>query len=57
MNSESVNGAWNALKEVIKMSADITLGKIVRVEHNYWFGTDCEHVIMIKKNAAKEPHS
>jgi U3 small nucleolar RNA-associated protein 14 len=29
------------------MSADITLGKIGRVEHNYWFDVKCEHVTMI----------
>jgi hypothetical protein len=36
IDSESVNGVWKTLKEIIMMSADITLGKIGRVEHNYW---------------------
>jgi U3 small nucleolar RNA-associated protein 14 len=33
------------------MSADITLGKIGKVEHNYWFNAECEHVTMIKNEA------
>jgi hypothetical protein len=33
------------------MSGDITLGKIGRVEHNYWFDAECEHVTMIKNEA------
>jgi hypothetical protein len=30
------------------MSADITLGKIGIVKHNYWFDAECEQVTMIK---------
>jgi hypothetical protein len=47
INSESVNVAWKALKEIIMMSADITLGKIGRVEHSYWFDAECEYVTVI----------
>jgi hypothetical protein len=50
IDSESVNGVWKALKEIM-MSADITLGKIARVEHNYWFDTEGEHVTMINKHS------
>jgi hypothetical protein len=38
------NEAWKALKEIIMTSADITLGKIGRVEHNYWFDAECERM-------------
>jgi hypothetical protein len=31
--------------------ADITLGKIGKVEHNYWFNAECEHMTMIKNGA------
>jgi DNA replicative helicase MCM subunit Mcm2 (Cdc46/Mcm family) len=51
IDSESVDGAWKALKEIIKMSADITLGKIGRLDHNYWFEAECNHVTMIKNKA------
>jgi hypothetical protein len=33
------------------MSADITLGKIGRVECNYWFDAECEHMTVIKDEA------
>jgi hypothetical protein len=33
------------------MLANITLGKTGRVELNYWFGAECEHVTMIKNEA------
>jgi hypothetical protein len=48
IDSESVDGAWKALKEIITMSGDITLGKIGRVVHNYWFDAECKHVTIIK---------
>jgi U3 small nucleolar RNA-associated protein 14 len=35
------------------MSADITLRKIGRVEHNYWFDAECEHVTVIKNEACR----
>jgi hypothetical protein len=50
-DSESVDGAWKALKEIMMTSADITLGKIGIMEHNYWFDTECEHIPMIKNEA------
>jgi hypothetical protein len=34
IDSGSVDGAWKALKEIITTLADITLGKVARVEHN-----------------------
>jgi U3 small nucleolar RNA-associated protein 14 len=33
------------------MSADITVGQIGTVEHNYWFDKECEPVTMIKNEA------
>jgi U3 small nucleolar RNA-associated protein 14 len=33
------------------MSADTTVGKIGRVEHNYLFDAECEHVTVIKNEA------
>jgi hypothetical protein len=41
VDSDSVNGAWKALKKIVTMSVDITLGKLGRVEHNYWFDAEC----------------
>jgi hypothetical protein len=52
----SVDGAWKALKEIIMTSADITQGKTGRVEHNYWFEAECEHVTMIKNEAYRRMH-
>jgi hypothetical protein len=46
--------AWKALKEIITTSADITLGKIERVEHNYWFDAECGHMRMIKNELIEE---
>jgi hypothetical protein len=47
---KSVDGARKVLKEIM-MSADITLGKIGRVECNYWFDAECEHMTVIKDEA------
>jgi U3 small nucleolar RNA-associated protein 14 len=33
------------------MSADIAVGQIGTVEHNYWFDKECEQVTMIKNEA------
>jgi hypothetical protein len=54
IDSEIVDGAWKVLKEIITMSAVITLGKIGRMEHNYWFDAECEHVTMIKMRLIEE---